>query len=318
MRLARIFCAFVAISMPSAVLAQAFPKSAVKIVVPYAAGGDSDLIARAIAHKLHSRWGQSVIVENKPGAGTMIGTDSVARAKPDGLTLLFTGPGFVTSQLEVNKITYDPQMLSPVLLAATSPLILYVNAALPLKTFQDVVDYAKNNPGKLSFGSSGHLSSPHLAAELLANATGTTIAHVPYKGIGPAVNDLLAGHINAVWAAPNLMQYVTLGKLRAIAAASDRRLSIAPDVPTTAEIGYPAIEVTTWGGMLVPSAVPDDVKREIVAGVVEALGAPETRRQIESIQYEPAKGTSEDFAKFLALDLKKWSKIIREQNLTAE
>lgn len=318
MRMLKLGVLLVATLMPGIAAADTFPDRAVKVIVPYAAGGDGDLIARATARKLQEKWQQPVIVDNRPGAGSIIGTEAVAKSAPDGYTLLFTSFGFVTTQLEANKISYDPRSLSPVFMSATSPLILYVNATLPLATLNDVVDYAKKNPGKLTFGSSGNLSSLHLAAELLADATGTKIIHVPYKGVAPAVNDLLAGHVNLMWATPNLMQYVRDGKLRALVAATDRRLSIAPDVPTTVEAGFPAIQIATWAGMLMPLGIPADVQQKIVTDVKEATQSPEAEKQITTLEYIPMRGSRADFEKFLEAELAKWGKIIREHNLKGD
>lgn len=219
--------------------AQSFPVKPVRIIVPYAAGGEGDSVARAVAARLSDKWKQPAIVENRAGAGTVIGTEAAAKANPDGYTLLLTSFGFTTIQFGQKELPYDPASLLPLVRVAISPLILYVNPQLPVKTLMEMVAYTKARPGQMMFGSSGNGSSPHVTAELFAAANGMEITHVPYKGTAPALTDLVGGRLHGYWGTLGLMPHAKEGKMRALAVANNTRLIGAPELPTTAETGMP-------------------------------------------------------------------------------
>jgi tripartite-type tricarboxylate transporter receptor subunit TctC len=226
-------------------LAQPYPSKPVKLIVPFAPGGATDIIARAVAQKLSDRVGQAVVVENKPGAGTTIGNAEVAKSKPDGYTLLFAPTPFVISQVVYPTLPYDPAKdFAPVSLLATSPFILVTNPSVPAKSIAELVALAKARPGALTFCSAGNGTVPHLAGELFKLRAGVDIVHVPYKGGGPAIIDLVGGQVNMMFATPiEVAQHVQSGRLNVLGATSLKRLATMPQVPTLAEAGYPGFEV---------------------------------------------------------------------------
>jgi tripartite-type tricarboxylate transporter receptor subunit TctC len=304
-----------ALLMPFTAWAQAFPNKPVRIIVPYAAGGEHDALGRAIAQRLSDKWKQPVIIDNRTGGGSVIGTEAVAKAEPDGYTILFTSVGFITNQLTGQKIPYDSSTFEPSMLVALVPLVLYVNPNVPARDFKDLVAFAKAKPGVLTFGSSGVGSSLHLAAELFAADAQTEITHVAYRGGAPAIIDLLAGHMMALWSTPSLMDEVRAGKLRALATASGTRLLSAPEVPTTAELGFPKIAAASWSGFLVQAKVPAAIKDQIYRDLREATLSAPLRAQILKYRYEPATMDQKQYAEFLNEELVKWGRVIKERKL---
>ncbi len=304
-------------SMGHAAWAQApgFPAKPVRIVVPYPAGGDHDALGRGIATRLSDKWKQPVIIENRPGGGSVIGNEAAAKAEPDGHTLLFASVGLITSQLSGQKLPYDPAELHPSMLVATTPLILFMHPGVTARDFNELIAYAKANPRGLTFGSAGNGSSPHLAAELFAVETGVEITHVPYKGIAPAIIDVLAGHTRAIWAPPPMLNDARAGKVRALVTASATRLLSAPEIPTTAELGYPGLSAASWSGFLVHAKTPAPIREQIYRDLREVTLSDATRAQILQLRYEPAALTETQFAQFLRDELLKWGKVIRERKL---
>ena len=268
-----------ALLVSSGASAQAYPSRSVRMVVPFAPGGATDIIARIVAQKLADRLGQGVVVENKPGAGTTIGNAEVAKAKPDGYTFLFAPTPFVISQVVYPTLPYDPQKdFAPVSLLATSPFILVVNAAFPAKSTAELVALAKAKPGTIAFASAGNGTVPHLSGELFKLRAGIDIVHVPYKGGGPAIVDLVSGQVPMMFATPiEVNAHVQSGKLRVLGTTSLQRLAAMPDVPTLSESGYPDFEVLSFFGVLAPAGTPPDIVQRVASDLAAVMELPEVR-----------------------------------------
>ncbi len=306
-----IACAL-AFALP--VAAQPFPTKAVKLIVPFPAGGPLDATGRAIAQKLTEAWGQSVIVENKPGAGGNIGADLVAKSPPDGYTVVMGA----LSTHAVNpslypKMPYDAQKdFAPITLVAITPNVLVVNPSLPVHSVKELIAYAKAHPGKLSFGSGSIGSAGHLAGELFNVDAGVDMVHVPYKGAAPAMQALLAGDTQLMF--DNLASataQVKAGKLRALAVTTAQRSKLAPDLPTMAEAGLPGFDISTWFGLLAPAGTPPDVIAKWNADVTKILSAPEMRDRLAAQGAEAAPDTPAEFARFIASELTKYARIVK-------
>jgi tripartite-type tricarboxylate transporter receptor subunit TctC len=294
--------------------ADTFPSRTVKLVVPFPPGGPLDATGRAIAQKLTEAWGQSVIVENKPGAGGNIGADYVAKSAPDGYTVVMGA----LSTHAVNpslypKMPFDAQRdFAPITLVAITPNVLVVNPSLPVHSVKELIAYAKANPGKLSFGSGSIGSAGHLAGELFKVDAGVDMVHVPYKGAAPAMQGLLAGDTQLMF--DNLasaMSQVKAGKLRALAVTTAERSKLVSDLPTMAEAGVPGFDISTWYGLLAPAGTPPDVIAKWNADVTKILSAPEMRERLATQGAEAAPDSPADFAKFIASELVKYAKIVK-------
>ena len=284
----------------SPVRAQAFPSRPIVTVVPYAAGGASDVIARLVGQQLHERLGQAVIVENKPGATTGIGTTFVARAPADGHTLLLTAPPFVIGHYVTPKPTYDVTTdFAPICLSTTSPLIVTVAPKLGVSTFKEFIAYARANPGKVNYGSTGPMGLPHLAAELLAKRAGISMVHVPYRGGGPVVNDMLAGQIDMYLANPLEVAPHFGSGLKPLAVTTRSRSSLLPQVPTIEESGIPDFDLSTWTGYFAPAATAAAIVNRLNAEIGAILSQQETRRRLNEQFSVPVGGTIAEFKAFL-------------------
>jgi tripartite-type tricarboxylate transporter receptor subunit TctC len=291
-----------------------FPAKTVRLVVPFPAGGPLDATGRAIAQKLTEAWGQSVVVDNRPGAGGNIGADLVAKSPPDGYTVVMGA----LSTHAVNPSLY-PSMpydavkdFAPITLIAVTPNVLVVNPALPVKSVRELVAYAKANPNKLSFGSGSNGSAGHLAGELFKVETGTDLVHIPYKGAAPAMQALLAGDTQLMF--DNLasaMPQVKAGKLRALAVTTAKRSSLVPELPTMAEAGVPGFDIATWFGLLAPAGTPKEVIAKWNADVVKILDSPEMREKLMAQGAEPTPTTPAQFAAFIAAELPKYARIVK-------
>lgn len=303
---------------PGSSAAQSFPTHPVTIVVPFAPGGLSDGIGRILATRLSEKWKQTVLVDNRPGGGTIIGTQAVLKAPPDGHTLLLTSFGFTTNQILVKSLPYDSRSLAPLNMVAVAPNVLYVHATVPATTVDDLVKMAKANPGRLNFASSGNASSPHMAAELFASVTGTDVVHVPYKGTGPAMADVLGGQVTGIFDTMQSMQYVKSGKLKALAVATKKRLPEAPGVPTFAELGIPAMDMASWWGFFVPVETPSPVRKKLFDDIQEVLVSPDTQARIAALGALPSVSSQADFQRFLDSELARWTQVIRERNIKLE
>ncbi|MFC7476143.1 Bug family tripartite tricarboxylate transporter substrate binding protein [Dankookia sp. GCM10030260] len=293
-----------------------WPQRGVEIVVPYAAGGPTDRYAREFAPRLSELWGQPAVVANKPGGATAIGTAAAAHAPPDGHTLLLASFGIVTNPLMLRNLPYDPAALAPLCRFALGGAVLYLHPSVPARTLTELVAWAKANPGALRFGSSGMGSSPHISAELFAWATGIEMLHTPYRGSAPALTDLLAGHVNALFDSVTTMRFARDGRLRAMAIAQPRRNANAPEVPTMAEQGLPQVVARTFYGFFCPAAVPAPL-RERIAGDLRDIAASEPiQRAIRDDGLEAMAETPAEFAAFLAEQHALWSRVVRERNLS--
>ena len=301
--------------------ADAWPTKPITYVVPFAPGGNTDTLARIIGPKLSTALGQPVVIENKPGAGGNIGSDFVAKAKPDGYTIL----GGTISSHAINasmypNMPYDPiKNFEPITVLGQAPLLLVVPADSPYKTVKDLLDAAKAKPGALSFASAGNGTSPHLAGELLESSAHVQATHVPYKGSGPAVTDLLAGHVQFMFDTALIVGgHIKAGKLRALAVTSSKRTSLFPDVPTIAEAGVPGYEIGSWQAVYAPAGTPKPIVERLNAEIVKALKSPDIAERFAGLGMEPVANTSAQMAEFNKAEVAKWAKIVKEANIKAE
>ena len=300
--------------------AQDYPSRPIRLLVGFAPGGAADILGRITAQGLSDAIGAQVVVDNRPGAGGLIATEIAARATPDGYTLLFTSPPHAINAALYRKAKYDPvKDFEPVIQVVATALVLTVNVATPFKSVQDLVAYAKSNPGKLSYGSGGSGATGHLAMELLKSVTGTDIVHVPYKGTGPVMTDLIGGQIQMTIgsAAPTIPQ-VKAGKLRALAVTSKTRSAVLPEVPTIAESGFPAYEVTQWFGILAPAGTPKAVITRLNQAMQQALNRKEVQSRYLASSAEPVGGSPEVLRTVVAQEVAKWPKLVRALDLKAD
>jgi tripartite-type tricarboxylate transporter receptor subunit TctC len=300
--------------------AQTFPTKPVKLVVPFAPGGTSDIVARSLGQKLGERWSQTVIVENKPGAATTLAAEQVAKAPADGYTILLAPAPFVIAQYAYPKLGYDTRRdFTPVTLLVTSPLVVTVSSGGPLKTMDAFLAYLKAHPGKLNYGSPGNGSLPHLAIELFKLRSNTDIVHVPYRGGGPAVVDLVGGRIDLLFASmPEVQAHVQSGKLKVIGVTSPQRAPAMPDVPTVVEKGLQGYEAFAWFGVVAPAGVPRDLLGKISGDMVAALTADDVRARLTEAGMDVAGTTPEEFGAFLDREHARWSEVVRTVNIRIE
>jgi len=314
LRIAALALWLCAIALP--VSAADYPDHAIKMIVPFAAGGGTDVLARIIAQNLNSKWGQPVVVENQPGASGAIGTRAVMKAPPDGYTLLMasTGALMAVSSGADAEGTFDVnKVLSPIVVAAAPPYLLVVSPTLPVKSTADLVRLAKEK--SLTFGSSGVGAASHLSGLLFASATGIKLLHIPYKGTGPAVTDLLGGRIDMMFApGPVVQQFVASGQLNALGVTDIRRSRFYPDIPTVAE-GVPGYESVGWFGLLAPPNTPPSIVRQINEVIVAAMGTQEFRDHLATLGAEPKPQTPEEFGRYINADVAKWSKLVKDNDV---
>jgi tripartite-type tricarboxylate transporter receptor subunit TctC len=300
-------------------MAQGWPDKAVRILVPAPAGSSLDVLARTIGEKLKDKFGATVIVENKPAAGGTVATAEVAKAAPDGNTLLlgFNGP-LATGPL-VQKVPYDVQKdLAPVVITSSQPNVLAVNAALPVKSVADLVAWSKANPGKLNYASVGNGSSSHLNAELLKAMSGIDAVHVPFNGSPPAVLATVQGETQMMFAVMQPLQaQIQAGKLRAIAVTTPKRFPLLPDIPAIAESGYPGFEALAWNGLVAPASTPRPVIDKINAEVNAILKLPDVVQKMNAAGFDLIGGTPEDFAKLIAAESARWTPVVKRLGITA-
>lgn len=306
---------------PLAAQAQAFPTKAITIVVPFSAGGTTDILARVLGQFISKDLGQPVIIDNRAGAGGNIGTQLVARAAPDGYTILMGTVGtHAINQSLYPKLAFDPiKDFAPLTRVALVPNLLVANPAQPFKTVKELMAYAKANPGKVTFGSSGSGTSIHLSGELFKQMAGVDLQHVAYKGSAPAVNDLLGNHIAIMFDnMPSAISHVKAGKLRPLAVTTAQRSPALPDVPTIAEAGVPGYEATSWFGLLAPAKTPAPVVAKLNAAILKALADPDVKNKLLEQGAEPAGETPAQFAAFIASETVKWGKIVKQSGATAQ
>ncbi len=291
--------------------AQAYPRRTITIVVPFSPGGAIDLVARLVGQKLSEAWGQSVVIENKTGATGIVGTELVAKAAPDGHTLVMVPSSHAINPSTFKKLPFDTvQSFEPVVLTHVVPLMLVVTPSLPVKNVRELIAYGKANPGKLTFASSGAGGAPHMSGELFKSMTGLDLLHVPYKGSTLAHPDLLNGRTSMMFdTVAAINPQVKAGKVRAIAVTTGKRSSAAPEVPTMSEAGLPGYETSTWGGILAPAGTPKDVVAKLNAEINKALSAPDVQQRLLDAGVEPAGGTPQQFADYIQSEMVKWGKV---------
>jgi tripartite-type tricarboxylate transporter receptor subunit TctC len=303
-----------AASSPAA--AQDYPKKQIELVVPFVAGGTTDNVARLIAQRFSESWGQTVIVNNRPGGGSTIGHAVVAKAPPDGHTLLVTTISFAITAV-MQKLPFDPiKDFAPISEFASLPLILVVHPSLPATNLKEFIAMAKSKAGGWDYASSGVGTSPHLAAEMFKSMAGVDMVHVPYKGNAEAMNAFLGGHIKIYFAlVPAVLQHVKAGSLRAIAVTTEQRLPYLPDVPTIAESGFPGYEISSWQGVFAPGGTPRDVVGKINGEVVRLLSVPEVRARISLEGADPVGSSPDAFAERVKSEIAKWTKVARSAGI---
>ncbi len=303
--------------LASSLCAQTYPTKPVKIVVPSAPGGGTDIVARLLAQSFSKALGQNFIVENKPGAGNLIGIETVARAPADGYTLLFVASPLVLNPILFKKVNYDPiKDFSPISLAATAPNILVVHPSTPATNVKEWVELAHKGQNKLSYASAGVGTSPHMSMELFNAMAGIQTLHIPYKGTTPAVTDLLGGQVNAMFSnALTVMPHIQSGKLRALAVSGNRRLELLPDVPTVMEAGIAQYVSLQWYGLLAPAGTPLAVIQTINREMVKALQSKDIKDKLASEGAEPVGSTPAEFANLIKNDFDKWSKVAKSSGI---
>ena len=301
--------------------AQNFPTKQVRVIVGLTAGGTSDLVSRILAQKLGEAWGQNVIVDNRPGASGMIGADLVAKAAPDGYTLLITPQtSIAVAPALYGKAPYDAvKDFAPITLVGSTPLLMIVHPSFPPRTFREYVAYAKQSKTPLTYGSGGIGSTPHMAGELLNSLLGIRMNHVPYKGEGPGIADTLGGQIPIMFGnLPVAVPHVKTGKLRALANTGAARSPLVPEIPTIDESGFKGFSIATWYGVLAPSGLPADLTSRIQRDIARVVGQPETRERLIGMGVDISASTPDAFAAFLRSEVARYAKIIKEANLKAE
>ncbi len=301
--------------------AQQYPNKAVKIVVPYPPGGFNDTLARISSDKLGKLWNQSVVVENKPGGNTTIGNTYVAKSPADGYTILITPlPFSALPGLYGSKLPYDAlKDFQALIWAGSAQNALVTRKGLNIKSAKELVEYARANPGKLNYGSTGSGSSNHLSMELLMNMTGVKLTHVPYKGSAPAVAALMAGEIDVLFDnVPNVIQQIRAGTVLAIGVSGIKRAALLPDTPTVAESGVPGFEVNVWFGMQVPSATPPAIVKQVNTELAKIFREPDVTKRFNDQGVEVVASTPEEFSKLLQSEVAKWSKLIKDANIRIE
>jgi tripartite-type tricarboxylate transporter receptor subunit TctC len=317
----RLFLLVAWLLSSSLALAQGFPTRPVTLVVPFPPGGGTDTGGRILAEQLGKRWGQTVVVENKGGAAGQIGADFVAKARPDGYTLLLGNIGTQAINPSLyKKMPYDPdKAFAPISFVAELPLAMMVNPAVPAQSAKDLVALAKSQPGRLSYSSSGAGGAPHLAAEMFKQGSGTFIVHVPYRGGGPAVQDLIAGHVQLTFMTVlEASGHIKAGKLRALAVTSDQRVPALPDVPTLAESALPGFNSISWLGLLAPAGTPADVVEKIAADVRAVMADEGVKARFIGLGGVPRGSTPQQFAKLIDDDRTRYAKVIAERKITID
>ena len=295
--------------------AQGYPTKPVRIINPFAPGGATDQLARLMAQKLTELWGQSVVVENRPGASGAIGLEAVAKSAPDGYTLaIATQTTHAANPALYAKLPYDPvRDFAPLTLAGSTPLALMVQPSLGVTDVAGLIAYMRANPGKLTYASGGNGTSQHLTMELLKSMTGTFIVHIPYKGAGPALADFLGGQTNVMFDnLPTAMPHVKSGKVRALAVSTAKRSALAPDLPTMAESGLAGFDLATWFAFYTPAATPKEVTAKIAADMQRVLAQPDVKQRLLAVGVDVVGSTPDELAGFQRAELAKWAKIVKD------
>jgi tripartite-type tricarboxylate transporter receptor subunit TctC len=317
----RIFILAIALGMHGGAFSQAYPSKPVRVIVTFPPGSTPDIVGRALAGRLQEAMGQPFVVENRSGAGGNVGADAVAKAAPDGYTLLVSTNGvFAINKALYKAMPFDPDKdLAPLSLLATAPQMLVVNPSLGISDFKQFLDYARRNPRKLSYGSVGGGSASHLTMELLKSDAGVDLVHVPYKGFPPAVTDLLSGNIHTMFAiVPGVLPHVKAGKMDGLAVTALKRSALAPDVPSVAELGLPQLESLAWIGLGAPVGVPRDVIDRITSETVRGMQRPEVRELLGKQGFDVVAGSPQEFSRWIQAESAKWTRVIRASGATAD
>jgi len=299
--------------------AQQYPNKPIKIIAPFAPGGGSDFIARVAAQKLSERLKQAVIVENRPGAGGNLGAEIAVKALPDGYTLLLIA-GSYTVNPSLYKLSFDPvNDIAPIIQLSQGPFLVAVHPSVPARTLKELIEYARQNPDKLAYGTSGSGSITHLATELFLDMAKIKMVHVPYKGTGPALNDAIAGTVQVLFGSvATTMQHVKSGRLRGLAVTTPKRIAAAPDIPTVAEAGVPGYGVILWHGLVAPKGVPKAIIDKLNAELNQVLKAKELEENLAADGVTPAGGTPEQFQALIRNDIERWRKVVQQAGVKLE
>lgn len=308
---------FVIFSFSGAAAAQNYPSKTVRLIVPFAAGGSTDIMGRLVAQKLSAVWGQQVVVDNRPGGSTVIGTDIVAKSAPDGHTLLVTPAPFTIVPSLLKKLPYDPAKdFEPITLINTTPLVVIVHPGVPAKNIKELIALAKARPGVLNFGSSGSGGSNHLAGELFNAMANVRITHVPYKGNGPAMTDLIGGHIDMAYnGLTSALQYIKSGKLRALGVTSIKRTAALPDMPTLDEQGLKGFQAVAWNGLSGPAGTPKAAVDRTAGDVARIMKSPELAEYLKREGSDPVGSSTAEYTAFLRDEIIKWKKVIERAGI---
>ena len=299
---------------------ESYPSRPIRVIVPASPGGTNDVVTRAIGEKLAQQLGQTIVVDNRAGAGQVIGTELAARADPDGYTLLSTNMVHVLNASVYSKLPYDAlRDFAPISLAGFTPSVMMVTAKLGITRVSELVERAKANPNQLSFGTPGNGTGGHLLGELLKQASGAPLLHVPYKGVGPAITDTVAGHVSIMFLlGPDAVPYARSGRLIPLAVAAPKRTPLLPGTPTFAEAGYPDVTLSAWYGFLAPAKTPAAVLAKLHAAVVQALADPELNARLERLLFEPQSSSAEEFAALMKRDLEHFTAVARRAGIKAD
>ncbi|RZT36367.1 tripartite tricarboxylate transporter substrate binding protein [Cupriavidus agavae] len=313
-------CGLAVAALPGAALAAEYPDRPIRLVVPFPPGGPTDLVSRVIARRMSEDLGQTVLVDNRPGANGNIGNEIVAKAAPDGYTVLYNTSSIALSPALYRKLPYDVKRdLLPVALTANVPLVLEVNAQVPANTVPEFVAWLKANPGKMTYGSAGNGNVTHLTAFLFLQAKGLDAAHAPYKGSAPALTDLASGQVQFMTDTINSsLPFIRDKRMKALAVTSSTRSAQLPDVPTLAESGLPGFEAGAWQGMMVPAKTPPDIVRRLNGAAVKALAAPEVRASLAAQGAEPRGSSPEAYGTFLSHEIERWRKVVKDTGVTLD
>ncbi len=312
--------ALIALAMSIGGHAAEYPTKPIRLIVPFSPGGSNDIMARLAAQKFTENLGQQVIVDNRPGASGIVGTELATEAQPDGYTLLMMSLTLTVNPSLYRKLPYDTvKDLIPVSLIASAPLMLVVNPSLPVKSVQELIDHAKANPGKLNFGSGGAGTTPHLAGEMLNTMAGLQMTHVPYKGGGPALADLVGGQIQLMLEnIPSTLPFVKAGKLRALAVSGKKRSPLVPDLPTLDEAGLKGYEIVGWNGLFFPAGTSPAIVKTIHSQTVTMLTQPDVKERLARLGAEAVGNSPAEFAAFIRAEIDKWARIVKQAGLKAQ
>jgi tripartite-type tricarboxylate transporter receptor subunit TctC len=306
--------------MSSAALAQQYPAKPIRLLVGFAAGGPSDVASRTVGQKLTQKWGQQIIVDIRPGAGGTIASDAVAKAPPDGYTLLLPAFSHAVNPSLISKLPYDTlRDFTPIVLFASTANMLVTHPSIPAKTVRELIAFAKARPNQLTYGSAGNGTASHLAGELLNTMGGVSITHVPYKGIAPAHTDTMGGQISMMFdSLVTAIPAVKAGRLRAFGVTTLKRWPGAPDVPTMSEAGLAGYEVNSWYGVMGPAGLSKEIVQRLNAEVIRSMAEPDARERLYSIGAEPMSNTPEEFAAYIRSEMAKWDKVVKGAGIRAE